>query len=153
MKNNFLLSAILICAMAICGAFAINVTYASTSAPQVQAIYLEGYNNEKYPNENFTAFVGGVVAIDVESDSELNYYNYDFEHAINTVEYAATWAIVSLVLAIIGGVLVYFLFIKGKDLKLSDGLKKLREPAERSSLMFRYLTPSRKMVWFLTLSH
>ncbi len=77
MKNNFLLSAILICAMAICGAFAINVTYASTSAPQVQAIYLEGYNNEKYPNENFTAFVGGVVAIDVESDSELNYYNYD----------------------------------------------------------------------------
>lgn len=57
----------------------------------------------------------------------MNYYNYDFEHAINTVEYAATWAIVSLVLAIIGGVLVYFLFIKGKDLKLSDGLKKLRD--------------------------
>ena len=46
---------------------------------------------------------------------------------MESVAYAAMWTVVSLVIAIIGGVLVYFLFIKGKDLKLSDGLKKFRD--------------------------
>ena len=55
------------------------------------------------------------------------YNNYGFEQAIEGVAYAAMWTVVSLILAIIGGVLVYFLFIKGKDLKLSSGLSKLRD--------------------------
>ena len=55
------------------------------------------------------------------------YNNYGFEQAIEGVAYAAMWTVVSLILAIIGGVLVYFLFIKGKDLKLSAGLTKLRD--------------------------
>lgn len=55
------------------------------------------------------------------------YSNYGLEHAVESVAYAAMWTVVSLVIAIIGGVLVYFLFIKGKDLKLSDGLKKFRD--------------------------
>ena len=37
----------------------------------------------------------------------------------------AVWSIIALILAIIGGVLAYFLFIKG-NFKLSDNLKKLR---------------------------
>ncbi len=55
------------------------------------------------------------------------YSNYDFNQAIEGVAYAAMWTVVSLILAIIGGVLVYFLFIKGKDLNLSAGLTKLRD--------------------------
>ena len=55
------------------------------------------------------------------------YNNYGFDHAIESVAYGAMWTVVSLILAIIGGVLVYFLFIKGKDLKLSVGLSKLRD--------------------------
>lgn len=55
------------------------------------------------------------------------YSNYGLEQAVESVAYAAMWTVVSLILAIIGGVLVYFLFIKGKDLKLSDGLQKLRD--------------------------
>ena len=55
------------------------------------------------------------------------YNNYGFEQAIEGVAYAAMWTVVSLILAIIGGVLVYFLFIKGKDLNLSAGLTKLRD--------------------------
>ena len=55
------------------------------------------------------------------------YNNYGFDHAIKSVAYGAMWTVVSLILAIIGGVLVYFLFIKGKDLKLSAGLSKLRD--------------------------
>lgn len=37
----------------------------------------------------------------------------------------AVWSIVALILAVIGGVLAYFLFVKG-NLKLSDKLKKLK---------------------------
>ena len=37
----------------------------------------------------------------------------------------AVWSIIALILAIIGGVLTYLLFIKG-NFKLSDNLKKLR---------------------------
>lgn len=54
------------------------------------------------------------------------YSNYGLESAVESVAYAAMWTVVSLILAIIGGILVYFLFIKAKDLKLSDGLEKLR---------------------------
>ena len=38
----------------------------------------------------------------------------------------AIWTIVALILSIIGGILVYFLFIKTNN-KLSDNLKKLRD--------------------------
>ena len=55
------------------------------------------------------------------------YNNYGFDYAVESVAYGAMWTVVSLILAIIGGVLVYFLFIKGKDLKLSAGLSKLRD--------------------------
>lgn len=55
------------------------------------------------------------------------YNNYGFDHAIESIAYGAMWTVVSLILAIVGGVLVYFLFIKGKDLKLSTGLSKLRD--------------------------
>ncbi len=55
------------------------------------------------------------------------YSNYGFEHAVESVAYAAMWTVIALILAIIGGVLVYFLFIRGKDLKLSSGLQKLRD--------------------------
>ena len=55
------------------------------------------------------------------------YNNYGFDYAVESVAYVAMWTVVSLILAIIGGVLVYFLFIKGKDLKLSAGLSKLRD--------------------------
>lgn len=58
----------------------------------------------------------------------MGYYDYtSLEQTVNTVKYTAMWTVVSLILAIIGGILVYFLFIKGKDLKLSDGLNKLRD--------------------------
>ena len=55
------------------------------------------------------------------------YSNYGFEHAVESVAYAAMWTVIALILAIIGGVLVYFLFVRGKDLKLSSGLQKLRD--------------------------
>ena len=54
-------------------------------------------------------------------------YGYGIEEAVESVAYTAMWTVVSLILAIIGGILVYFLFIKGKDLKLSAGLQKLRD--------------------------
>lgn len=54
-------------------------------------------------------------------------YGYGFEEVVETATYTAMWTIVSLILAIIGGILIYFLFIKAKDLKLSDGLQKLRD--------------------------
>ena len=37
----------------------------------------------------------------------------------------AVWSIVALILAVIGGILAYFLFVKG-NLKLNDKLKKLK---------------------------
>ncbi len=54
-------------------------------------------------------------------------YGYGIEEAVESVAYTAMWTVVSLILAIIGGISVYFLFIKGKDLKLSAGLQKLRD--------------------------
>ena len=59
----------------------------------------------------------------------MNYYDYNDSliSATNTIEGVAVWTIVSLILAIVGGILVYFLFIKGKNLKLTPFLKKLRD--------------------------
>ena len=58
----------------------------------------------------------------------MNYYDYNsITSAANTLEGVAVWTIVSLILAIIGGVLVYFLFIKNKHLKLTPFLKNLRD--------------------------
>ena len=54
-------------------------------------------------------------------------YGYGIEKTVESAAYAAMWTVVSFILAIIGGILVYFLFIKGKDLKLSNGLQKLRD--------------------------
>ena len=49
----------------------------------------------------------------------MNYYDYNsITSTANTLEGVAVWTIVSLILAIIGGVLVYFLFIKNKHLKI-----------------------------------
>ena len=53
------------------------------------------------------------------------YYNY-YNDSVNAVAGTVIWTIIALILAIIGGVLVYFLFIKG-NLKLNPGLKKLRD--------------------------
>lgn len=55
------------------------------------------------------------------------YNNYGIEQAVERTAYAAMWMVVALILAIIGGILVYFLFIRNKNLKLSAGLKKLRD--------------------------
>ena len=53
------------------------------------------------------------------------YYNY-YNDSVNAIAGTVIWTIIALILAIIGGVLVYFLFIKG-NLKLNPGLKKLRD--------------------------
>ncbi len=57
------------------------------------------------------------------------YYDYNYNGlngVANQVQGIAIWTIVALILAIIGGVLVYFLFVRA-DLKLNAGLKKLRD--------------------------
>lgn len=58
----------------------------------------------------------------------MNYgYGYnDIYSASNSLQGMAIWTIVALILSIIGGILVYFLFIKTNN-KLSDNLKKLRD--------------------------
>lgn len=56
----------------------------------------------------------------------MNYYDYGYGH-YESVNLPEVWAIISIILAILGGVLIYFLFVKGRDLNLSDGLKKLRD--------------------------
>ena len=53
------------------------------------------------------------------------YSNYDFNQAIEGVAYAAMWTVVSLILAIIGGVLVYFLFQR-KRFKLISWTNKIK---------------------------
>ena len=53
------------------------------------------------------------------------YYNY-YNDSVNAIAGTVIWTIIALILAIIGGVLVYFLFIRG-NLKLNPGLKKLRD--------------------------
>ncbi len=59
----------------------------------------------------------------------MNYYDYNnsLSSTASTIEGVAVWTIVSLILAIIGGILVYVLFIKGKNLKLTPFLKNLRD--------------------------
>lgn len=59
----------------------------------------------------------------------MNYYDYNnsLSSTASTIEGVAVWTIVSLILAIIGGILVYVLFIKGKNLKLTLFLKNLRD--------------------------
>lgn len=56
----------------------------------------------------------------------MNYYNYGYGFYDST-SFSEVWAILSIILAIIGGVLIYFLFIRRNDLKLSDGLNKLKD--------------------------
>lgn len=54
-------------------------------------------------------------------------YNYDaLEKVTNTASGMAVWTIVAFILAIIGGVLIYFLFIKSEN-KFSDNLTKLKD--------------------------
>ncbi len=50
---------------------------------------------------------------------------YRYNQVASSFSGYAVWSIIALILAIIGGVLAYFLFIKG-NFKLSDKLKKLR---------------------------
>ena len=59
----------------------------------------------------------------------MNYYDYNnsLSSTASTIEGIAVWTIVSLILAIIGGILVYVLFIKGKNLKLTPFLNNLRD--------------------------
>ena len=59
----------------------------------------------------------------------MYYNNYDYDsinHAIEVGQVMAVWTIVALILAIVGGILVYFLFIKGNH-KLGNGLAKFRD--------------------------
>ena len=58
----------------------------------------------------------------------MNYgYGYNDIYSVsNSLQGMAIWTIVALILSIIGGILVYFLFIKTNN-KLSDNLKKLRD--------------------------
>lgn len=58
----------------------------------------------------------------------MNYgYGYNDIYSVsNSLQGIAIWTIVALILSIIGGILVYFLFIKTNN-KLSDNLKKLRD--------------------------
>jgi len=54
-------------------------------------------------------------------------YGYDaVEKAANTAAGVAIWTIVALILAIVGGILIYFLFIKSKS-EFSANLNKLRD--------------------------
>lgn len=48
-------------------------------------------------------------------------------YTYETVNTMATWTAVAFILAVIGGVLGYFLFVKGTNLNLSDNLKKVRD--------------------------
>lgn len=59
----------------------------------------------------------------------MYYNNYDYDsidRVVETGQAMAVWTIVALILAIVGGILVYFLFIKGNQ-KLSKGLKTLKD--------------------------
>ena len=58
----------------------------------------------------------------------MNYgYGYNDIYGVsNSLQGMAIWTIVAFILSIIGGILVYFLFIKTNN-KLSDNLKKLRD--------------------------
>ena len=58
----------------------------------------------------------------------MNYgYGYNDIYSVsNSLQGMAIWTIVAFILSIIGGILVYFLFIKTNN-KLSDNLKKLRD--------------------------
>lgn len=58
-------------------------------------------------------------------------YNYDFIDSsntnINAVAGSAIWGIIAAVLAVVGGILVYFLFIKKDNKGLSKKLVTLKE--------------------------
>lgn len=75
------------------------------------------------------------------------YSNYSLEHAVEGVAYAAMWTIIAFILAIIGGVLVYFLFIKAKDLKLSDVLQKIRDILDFKVML---IEPILKVLYLIT---
>ncbi len=79
----------------------------------------------------------------------MNYYdyNYNYGQSVNNLENIAIWTIVSLILAIIGGVLVYFLFVKGKNLKLSPTLKKIRDLLDFKVML---IEPILKIVYLIS---
>ena len=79
----------------------------------------------------------------------MNYYdyNYNYGQTVNNIESVAVWTIVSLILAIIGGVLVYFLFVKGKNLKLSPTLKKIRDLLDFKVML---IEPILKIVYLIS---
>lgn len=54
------------------------------------------------------------------------YNNNSLDRAMNQAAGVGMWVVVSFILAIIGGILVYFLFIKS-DNKLSDNMQKLKD--------------------------
>ena len=79
----------------------------------------------------------------------MNYYdyNYNYGQTVNNIESVAVWTIVSLILAIIGGVLVYVLFVKGKNLKLSPTLKKIRDLLDFKVML---IEPILKIVYLIS---
>ncbi len=76
MKNS-IICAIFVCITAIFGALSLNFTTANSNAPQVLGVYVQGFENDRYTKQNFTAFTGSTVLIEVQSDTNLLYHNYD----------------------------------------------------------------------------
>ena len=55
----------------------LTLTKCSEATPQIVDVYVQGYENQKYTSQNFTAFVNSTVVYKVKSDSSLNAFNYD----------------------------------------------------------------------------
>lgn len=76
-------------------------------------------------------------------------YGYDYgqtvEKAANTAAGVAIWTIIALILAIVGGILVYFLFIKGKN-ELSAGWKKFRDLLDFKTML---IEPIMKILYLI----
>ncbi len=75
-SRNFIL-AIVLTLLAITGFHNVNYTQCATYTPEIESIYVQGYESEKYINHNFTAFVGATVVFNVTSDTNLLASNYD----------------------------------------------------------------------------
>lgn len=70
-------------------------------------------------------------------------YNFEYDtstidNAFNSVANAAMWTVIAFILAIIGGVLVYFLFVKS-DKKVSDNLMKLKDILDFKTMLIEPL--------------
>ena len=55
----------------------VTLTKCSDAVPQIVDVYVQGYENQKYTSQDFTAFVNSTVVYKVVSDVSLNAYNYD----------------------------------------------------------------------------